>query len=76
MKGNTTSLDLSGIVCPTNFVRAKLKLETMSEGEILELIVDGGEPLHNVPRALQMDGHHILEICPDRSRYKVTVQKA
>lgn len=72
---NKRKLDLSGIVCPTNFVKARLALETMSSGEILELIVDGGGSLRNVPRALAMDGHQILGVEPLSDRYRVTVQK-
>ena len=30
-------IDLRGVLCPTNFVKTKLKLEEMQSGQILEL---------------------------------------
>ena len=54
-------LDLRGVVCPNNFVRAKLKLEEMRSGEILEIIIDDGEPIKNVPRSIKEEGHQILK---------------
>ena len=55
------SLDLKGVTCPNNFVKAKLKLEDMPPGQILEVIIDDGEPIKNVPRALKEEGHQILK---------------
>ena len=72
---NYVKLDLSGISCPTNFVKARLKLEDMTQGEILELIVDQGGSVRNVPRALEMDGHEILGIEPCAHQFKVVVKK-
>ncbi|MCL6099833.1 MAG: sulfurtransferase TusA family protein [Bacteroidetes bacterium] len=53
-------LDLKGVSCPFNYVKAKLKLETMQIGKILEVILDDGAPIKNVPRSLKQDGHSIL----------------
>lgn len=59
IKANET-LDLKGVPCPLNYVRTKLKLETMQAGEILEVILDDGQPIKNVPLSLKQDGHEIL----------------
>ncbi len=53
-------LDLKGVQCPFNYVKTKLKLETMQSGQILEIILDDGEPIKNVPLSLKQDGHEIL----------------
>lgn len=53
-------LDLSGVPCPANFTRAFLRLEGMEVGETLELIVDDGEPIDNVPANLEEDGHEVF----------------
>ncbi|MCD5401907.1 sulfurtransferase TusA family protein [candidate division NPL-UPA2 bacterium] len=50
-------LDLKGIACPINFVKTKLKLEEMDSGKILEITIDDGEPIRNVPRAVKEEGH-------------------
>ncbi len=53
-------LDLTGVPCPSNFIRALLRLETMDEGEVLLLTVDDGETMDNVPPNLEDDGNEIL----------------
>ncbi len=55
-------LDLRGIICPTNFVLIKLKLEEMKDGQILDVIIDDGEPIQNVPRSIKEEGHKIVKI--------------
>jgi TusA-related sulfurtransferase len=39
-------LDLRGTPCPINFVKTKLKLERMAAGQVLEVWLDPGEPVH------------------------------
>ena len=56
------TLDLEGVTCPNNFVKTKLKLEEMEQGQILEIILDDGEPIKNVPRAVKEEGHEILKV--------------
>ena len=55
-------LDLRGISCPMNYVKAKLKLEEMEVGQVLELHLDDGDPIVNVPRSAKEDGNKILEV--------------
>ena len=54
-------LDLSGVPCPRNSARALLKLELMSSGERLRVIIDDGEPIENVPSSLEVEGHTVEE---------------
>ncbi|MFM8007316.1 MAG: sulfurtransferase TusA family protein, partial [Dolichospermum sp.] len=42
-------LDLRGTPCPINFVRTKLYLEKMPPGGLLEVWLDAGEPIEQVP---------------------------
>jgi TusA-related sulfurtransferase len=53
-------IDLRGVSCPTNFVKAKLALEELANGEIARILLDDGEPVKNVPRSLKADGHKLL----------------
>lgn len=50
-------LDLRGTPCPINFVRTKLKLSQMSQGQILEVWLDRGEPIEQVPHSLKVAGY-------------------
>jgi TusA-related sulfurtransferase len=61
-------MDLRGTPCPINFVRTKLKLEQMQPGSILEVWLDPGEPIEQVPDSLAMEGYQIESI-EDRSDF-------
>jgi len=52
-------LDLRSTLCPMNFVRARLLLETMEVGECAEILVSMGEAAENVPMGLKELGHRI-----------------
>ncbi|BCS53395.1 sulfurtransferase TusA family protein [Geobacter sp. SVR] len=56
----STNIDLRGVSCPTNFVKAKLALEDIETGEIARILLDDGEPVKNVPRSLKAEGHKLL----------------
>ncbi|MGB0909241.1 MAG: sulfurtransferase TusA family protein [Nitrospirales bacterium] len=53
-------IDLRGVICPYNFVKTKLKLESMLPGEVLAVLLDAGEPIKNVPQSVQNEGHIVL----------------
>ena len=55
-----SALDLRGVPCPMNWVRARLELERMQVGDVLELQLDEGEPLDSVPRSAEDDGHRVV----------------
>ena len=55
-------LDLRGTPCPINFVRTKLRLEQMKPGELLEVWLDAGEPIEQVPDSLTMAGYQLEQI--------------
>jgi TusA-related sulfurtransferase len=56
------TLDLRGTPCPINFVRTKLKLEQMGAEEVLEVWLDAGEPIEQVPLSLTVEGYNIGSI--------------
>ena len=47
------------------FVRTKLLIERMASGATAEIRLNAGEPLANVPRAVQELGHEILDLSPE-----------
>jgi TusA-related sulfurtransferase len=61
-------LDLRGTPCPLNFVRTKLRLEKMPSGSLLEVWLDPGEPMEQVPDSLTMAGYYIENV-EDRSDF-------
>ncbi|HET6674773.1 MAG TPA: sulfurtransferase TusA family protein [Nitrospiraceae bacterium] len=75
--GNTADeeLDLRGVICPYNFVKTKLKLETMLPGQVLSVLLDAGEPIKNVPRSVSDDGHTVLSQERVEQSYRVRIRK-
>ena len=55
-------LDITNEVCPMTFVKTKLKLEQLAKGEVLEVRLQGKEPLENVPRSAAEQGDTILSL--------------
>ena len=67
-------LDLRGVICPYNFVKTKLKLETMDEGQILSVILDAGDPIRNVPASVSTEGHEVLSQEPLDASFRVMIR--
>jgi len=74
--GGKQSIDLLGVKCPFNYVKTKIKLETMPSGSILEVLLDSGEPSENVPRSIKNDGHKVISLTEENGHHKLTVEKA
>jgi len=75
--GKPILLDLTGVACPMNFVKTKLKLEMLPAGARLSVVLDDGEPIANVPRSLEEQGQKVLaqEKISD-SQWKILVEKS
>ncbi len=69
------SLDLKGVACPFNYVQAKVRLETMQLGQLLEITIDDGEPIENVPKSLTNDGHEVIDTKKVGQHYRLTIRK-
>jgi TusA-related sulfurtransferase len=68
-------IDLRGVSCPTNFVKAKLALELVETGELVDFLLDDGEPVKNVPRSLKAEGHKLLGLKETDGHYVLTLEK-
>ena len=69
-------IDLRGVLCPINFVKTKLKLEMMDSGQVLEVILDDGEPMRSVPRSVKEEGHKIVKVENMEGAYRLLIKKA
>ena len=71
------TVDITDVVCPTTFVKAKIALEELEEGEILSVKMNDGEPVQNVPRSIKEEGHQILKLIDNEDgTYNLIVLKA
>ena len=72
----TDKVDITDVNCPITFVKTKVALEELDDGDILEVRLNDGEPEQNVPRSLKEEGHKVLELTQnDDGTYRLIVQK-
>ncbi len=57
-------LDLRAHACPLTWVKARIALGRIADGEVLEVVLMDGEPRENVPRSAAEDGHEVLSVEP------------
>jgi sulfite reductase (ferredoxin) len=72
----TLERDYRTVACPMNFVKVKLDLEKISKGQTLRVILGDGEPIRNVPRSVEQEGHKILEQVKEGDVWAVLIEKA
>lgn len=56
------TVDITDVVCPVTFVKAKVALEELDKGQILAIRMNDGEPVQNVPRSIKEEGHQVLKL--------------
>ena len=56
------TLDLRGSQCPLNYGKTKRMIEEMCSGELLEILLDDGDPIKQVPPSIAAAGHDIVGI--------------
>lgn len=70
------NVDITDVVCPTTFVKAKVALEELDDGQILAVKMNDGEPVQNVPRSIKEEGHQILKLINNEDgTYTLIVKK-
>lgn len=70
------TVDITDVVCPTTFVKAKVALEELDDGQILSIKLNDGEPVQNVPRSIKEEGHQVLKLTSnDDGTYTLIVKK-
>ncbi len=69
-------VDITDKVCPVTFVKAKVAIEELEDGEVLAIRMNDGEPVQNVPRSFKEDGHKILKLYDNEDgTYTLLVRK-
>jgi len=70
------TVDITDVVCPVTFVKAKVALEELDDGQILSIRLNDGEPVQNVPRSIKEEGHWILKLSDNGDgTYNLIVKK-
>ncbi len=70
-------IDIRGDVCPYTFVKAKLAIETMKKGQVLEVLLDHQPAVRSVPKSMLADGHKVIGIKKvSEGEWKILVRKS
>jgi TusA-related sulfurtransferase len=55
-------IDIKGLVCPYTFVKAKLAIESMEVGQVLEILLDYEEASRSIPKSMEDHGQAVLKV--------------
>lgn len=73
--GEALKKDFRGVGCPMNFVKTKMALAPMQSGALLEILLDDGQPIQNVPGSVRNEGHEVLSTEKVDNYWKVLIRK-
>ena len=70
------TVDITDKVCPLTFVKAKVAIDELDDGEVIAIRMNDGEPVQNVPRSIKEEGHQILKLVNNEDgTYNLIVKK-
>lgn len=71
-----SQVDITDVVCPITFVKAKVAMEELETGQVLAIRMNDGEPVQNVPRSMKEEGHQVLKLTSNENgTYTLFVRK-
>ena len=69
-------VDITDVVCPMTFVKAKVAMEELEIGQVLAVTMNDGEPVQNVPRSFKEEGQQVLKLIDNENgTYDLIVKK-
>jgi tRNA 2-thiouridine synthesizing protein A len=69
-------VDITDVVCPITFVKAKVAIEELEDGQIIEIKMNEGESILNVPRSMKEEGHKVIKVVNNEDgTFTVLVEK-
>ena len=72
----TKILDITSEHCPMTFVKTKIELSRLQEGDTLEVLLSEGEPLDNVPRNAVEQGYNVVSVeHVEGTTHKIIIKK-
>ena len=70
------TVDITDVVCPVTFVKTKVAQEELEDGQILQVHLNDGEPVQNVPRSVKDEGHQVLKLIDNEDgTYELYIRK-
>ena len=69
-------VDITDVVCPMTFVKAKVAMEELEVGQVLAVTVNDGERVQNVTRSFKEEGQQVLKLIDNENgTYDLIVKK-
>jgi TusA-related sulfurtransferase len=75
VNGDSRALDLRGIKCPLNWAYAKVRLEQMTRGDTLDLLLDDPRGVRDIPRAAEAEGYAVIDLAKTGNSWRVRIEK-
>ena len=70
------TVDITDVVCPVTFVKAKVAMEEIEVGQVLAVTMNDGEPVQNVSRSFKEEGQQVLKLIDNENgTYDLIVKK-
>ncbi|HVM94844.1 MAG TPA: sulfurtransferase TusA family protein [Candidatus Acidoferrales bacterium] len=68
-------LDLRGVRCPLSWAKAKVRLEQLERGMLLQLRLDDPKGARDLPKAAEAEGYAVLELERESTEWRIVIQK-
>lgn len=69
-------VDITDVVCPITFVKAKVAIEELEDGQVIEIKMNEGESILNVPRSMKEEGHKVVKVLNNEDgTFNVLIEK-
>lgn len=75
MNGKIERIDLYGVKCPLNWAKAKVRLENLERGDILEVLINDPKGRRDIPRAAEAEGYVIVAIDEIEGGWKIAIER-
>jgi tRNA 2-thiouridine synthesizing protein A len=75
MMGKTERIDLFGVKCPLNWAKAKVRLEDLNRGDVLEVLINDPKGRRDIPRAAEAEGYAIVQIEEIAGGWCIAIEK-
>ncbi|WXG43415.1 MAG: sulfurtransferase TusA family protein [Promethearchaeati archaeon SRVP18_Atabeyarchaeia-1] len=69
------TLDVRGKICPIPLLLTKRKLESMSEGEVLEVLSDFPQSKDNIRQLAERTGNETLKVEEEKGTYRIVIRR-
>lgn len=75
MEAVTRTLNITGMVCPMTWMQIRMALAKLADGDMLEVVLDDGEPVKNLARSAKEDGHTIVSLRREDRSWRALIRK-